>query len=229
MNGFGLMNLNFNFGLPKLFGRSSAIEAEIDEFLDRITEGGLIFRKAVGLYLGWGACAEFEGLVAQISAVESRGDDLRRNIEIAIFAHTLIPDFRSDVLHLLERLDELLNLYEGNLYRLSIQAPAIPEEHRSDFMELAETSVACVESTVLAARAFFRDIEAVRDHHARIRFHEHQADFINTRMQRAIFGSALALERKTQLSYFAERIDDLSNRAEDIGDALVIYAIKRRI
>jgi uncharacterized protein Yka (UPF0111/DUF47 family) len=96
-------------------------------------------------------------------------------------------------------------------------------------MELAETSVACVESAVLAARAFFRDIEAVRDHNSKIRFHEHQADLINTRMQRAIFGSAMALEQKTQLRYFAERIDDLSNEAEDIGDALVIYAIKRRL
>ena len=82
---------------------------------------------------------------------------------------------------------------------------------------------------MLAARAFFRDIEAVRDHNAKVRFHEQQADLINTRLQRAVFGSTLALEQKTQLRYFSERIDELSNQAEDIGDALVIYAIKRRI
>jgi len=227
MTGFGIMNLNFK--LPKLFGRTSAIEAEIDEFLDGITEGGLIFQKAVRLYLDAGSTEPFEAFVEQASAIESRGDELRRNIEVELYAQTLIPDFRSDVLHLLERLDGLLNIYEGNLYRFSIQRPAIPIEHRKDFMELAETSVACVESAVLAARAFFRDIEAVRDHNSKVRFHEHQADLINTRMLRAIFGSAMALEQKMQLRYFAECIDELSNQAEDIGDALVIYAIKRRM
>ena len=229
MAGFGIMNLNFKFRLPKLFGRTSAIEAEIDEFLDRITEGGLIFQKAVRLYLEDGNTETFEALVEQASAIESRGDELRRNIEVERYAHTLISDFRGDVLHLLERLDGLLNIYEGSLYRFSIQHPSIPAEYRKDFMELTATSVACVESVVLAARAFFRDIEAVRDHNSKVRFHEHQADLINTRMQRAIFGSALALEQKTQLRYFAERIDELCNEAEDIGDALVIYAIKRQI
>jgi hypothetical protein len=39
-----------------------------------------------------------------------------------------------------------------------------------------------VESAVLTARALFRDIEAVRDHNSKIRFHELQADLINTRI-----------------------------------------------
>jgi hypothetical protein len=96
-------------------------------------------------------------------------------------------------------------------------------------MELTGTAVACVDSVVLAARAFFRDIESVRDHNSKVMFHEHEADLISTRMQRTIFGSALPLERKTQLRYFVERIDELANQAEDISDALAIYAIKRQI
>ena len=227
MAGFGITT--FKLSLPRLFGDARELEAEIDEFLDRLTEGGLVFLKAVRLYLETGVSDAFEDLVEQASAIESRGDELRRGIEIKLYAQTLIPDFRGDVLHLLERLDGLLNIYEGNLYRFSIQKPDIPSVHRRDFLDLAETSVACVESVVLAARAFFRDIEAVRDHNAKVRFHEQQADLINTRLQRAVFGSTLALEQKTQLRYFSERIDELSNQAEDIGDALVIYAIKRRI
>ena len=67
MAGFGIMNLNFKFGLPKLFGRTSAIEAEIDEFLDGLTEGGLIFHKALRLYLDEGPTATFEELVEQVA------------------------------------------------------------------------------------------------------------------------------------------------------------------
>lgn len=229
MAGTGAMNFNFKIRLPKLFGRTSAIEAEIDEFLDKITQAGLVFQKAVQVYLDRGVGEEFERLVAQGSAIEHRGDELRRGIEVQLYAQTLIPDLRGDVLGLLERLDCLMNIVESNLYRFSIQSPEIPPEIKRDFMELTGTAVACVDSVVLAARAFFRDIESVRDHNSKVMFHEHEADLISTRMQRTIFGSDLPLERKTQLRYFVERIDELANQAEDISDALAIYAIKRRI
>jgi uncharacterized protein len=220
--------MNLNFRTPRLFGRTSAIEAQIDEFLDKITECGLVFQKALQIYLDQGPCAEFDAFLAQGAAIEHRGDDLRRSIETQLYAQTLIPDFRGDVLRLLEDLDYLMNIYEANLYRFSIQSPDIPALYRRDFRELTETAIACVESVVFASRAFFRDIEAVRDHNSKVMFFEKQADRISTRMQRAIFGSDLPLERKMHLRYFVERIDELANEAEDIGDSLAIYAIKRR-
>ncbi len=226
---FGVMNHTFRVRLPKLFGRASAVEAEIDEFLDKITEIGLVFRKAMQIYLDRGQGEEFERYVAQASAIEHRGDELRRSIEVQLYSQTLIPDLRGDVLGLLERLDCLMNIVEADLYRFSIQRPAIPDNIRLDFQELTDTSVAAVDSVVLSARAFFRDIEAVREHNSKVMFHEHEADLISTRMQRAIFGSQLPLEHKTQLRYFVERVDELANQAEDICDALAIYAIKRRL
>ena len=96
-------------------------------------------------------------------------------------------------------------------------------------MELTETVVSCVDSVVLAARAFFRDIDAVRDHSSKTIFLETEADKIGTKLQRAIFASALPLERKMHLRYFVERIDELANSAEDVADALQIYTIKRRV
>jgi uncharacterized protein Yka (UPF0111/DUF47 family) len=89
--------------------------------------------------------------------------------------------------------------------------------------------VTCVESVVLAARSFFRDIEAVRDHNSKVIFYETQADKISTKLKRAIFASELDLAHKTQLRYFVERIDELANEAEDIADCLAIYTIKRKI
>ena len=225
----GVMNHALKMRLPKLFGRTSAVEAEIDEFLDKITEICLVCQKAVRVYLERGQGEEFEQFVVQASALEHRGDELRRNIEVELYSQTLIPDLRGDVLGLLERLDCLMNIVEANLYRFSIQRPDIPENILRDFQELTDTSVAAADSVVLSARAFFRDIEAVRDHNSKVMFYEHQGDLISTRMQRTIFGSQLPLEHKTQLRYFVERVDELANQAEDISDALAIYAIKRRI
>lgn len=223
------MGFNIDVSKLKLFDRSSVVEEKIDQFLDKITDSGLVFQKALKIYFEKGYSPEIEQLVEQCSALESKGDVLRRDIETQLYLQTLIPDLRGDVAQLLERLDGLTNVYEANLYRFSIQRPDIPQELRADFAELMQTAVTCVETVVLAARAFFRDIDAVRDHCSKVMFHEHEADRISSRLQRAIYGSSLPLDRKNHLRYFAERIDELANVAEDAADALTIYAIKRRI
>ena len=212
-----------------LFHKTRALEQQIDEFLDKLSQAGLVFNRAVEAYLRDGASDEFEAFLKQEEKIEGKGDSLRRTIEVELYAQTLIPDLRGDVLRLLEDMDHLVNVYEGNLFRLSIQQPVIPEEYHEGFLDLTRTVVTCVESVVMAARSFFRDINAVRDHNAKVIFYETEADKIGTKLQRAIFGSDLPLDHKSHLRYFIERIDELANSAEDVADTLAIYAIKRRI
>jgi predicted phosphate transport protein (TIGR00153 family) len=212
-----------------LFSGTRSLENQIDEFLDKVSEAGMVFSRAIRVYLNQGPCDEYESFLHQAADIEHRGDDLRRSIEAELYARTLIPDLRADVMALLEGMDHLVNVYEGDLFRISIQSPEIPQEFHAGFLELVDTVVSCVDSVVLAARAFFRDIDAVRDHSSKTIFLETEADKIGTRLQRAIFGSPLPLERKMHLRYFVERIDALANSAEDVADALQIYTIKRRI
>ena len=212
-----------------LFNKTRVLEQQIDEFLDKVSQAGLVFNRAIEVYLADGATEEFDVFLEQEEQIEGKGDSLRRTIEIELYAQTLIPDLRGDVLRLLEDMDHLVNVYEGNLFRLSIQQPQVPEQFHSGFLELTRTVVTCVESVVLAARSFFRDMNAVRDHNAKVLFYETEADKIGTRLQRAIFGSDLPLEHKSHLRYFVERIDELANAAEDVADTLAIYSIKRRV
>jgi predicted phosphate transport protein (TIGR00153 family) len=212
-----------------LFNKTRILERQIDDFFDKVAEAGLVFSRALEMYLTVGVCDEFDALMKQVADIEGKGDTLRRNIEMELYAQTLIPDLRGDVLRLLEDMDKLINGYEGNLYRISIQQPEVPEQFHSGYLELTRTVVTCVESVVMAARSFFRDINSVRDHNARVLFHETEADKISSKLQRAIFTSDLSLERKMHLRYFVEKIDDLANAAEDVADTLAIYAIKRRV
>jgi hypothetical protein len=219
----------FQKKVSHLFGGTQSLENQIDEFLDKVSEAGMVFDRAVRVYLNQGPSDEYNNFLDQAAGIEGRGDDLRRTIETELYVRTLIPDLRADVLALLEGVDHLVNVYEGDLFRISIQSPDIPGEFHAGFLELTETVVSCVDSVVLAARAFFRDIEAVRDHCSKTIFLETEADKIGTKLQRAIFSSALPLERKMHLRYFVERIDELANSAEDVADELLIYTIKRRV
>jgi predicted phosphate transport protein (TIGR00153 family) len=215
--------------VTSLFARTRALENQVDEFLDKVSEAGLVFSRAVRVYLQDGACAEFDAFLTRESNIEQRADSLRRNIELELYARTLIPDLRGDVLRLLEDVDSLVNAFEGHLFRISIQEPDIPEQFHRGFIDLTETVVTCVDSVVLAARAFFRNIEAVRDHASKTMFFESEADRTSTKLQRAIFAADLPLERKIHMRYFVERIDDVANKAEDVADSLQIYTIKRKV
>jgi predicted phosphate transport protein (TIGR00153 family) len=203
------------------------LEAQFDELMDRVIEASLIFERAFKGYLRDGYSEMFAEALGEVSELESRNDELKKEIETRLYEQTLIPDLRGDVLSLIAGLDGLLNLYQGNCFRISIEKPDIPSEFHRDFKALAKASTACVDSLIMASRAFFTNIEAVRDHSVKVMFFENEADKISTRLKTKVFGGDLPLDRKNQLRYFCDRIEEASNRAEDVADDLAIFTLKR--
>jgi predicted phosphate transport protein (TIGR00153 family) len=217
--------------LPKaisIFRRTRELEGEIDEFMDNLAQSALAFKRAVSIFLADGRSPEFDEKLAQVNDLESRSDDLRRAVERKLYAQTLIPESRGDVLGLLENLDSVLNNFEGALWGFSIENPDIPAQYHEDYRSLAEQVTAAVEALVLASRAFFRNVEMVGDHMHKVIFFEKEADKVSTKLKRQIFESDLELARKLHLRHFVELIDNIADRAEDVADRLAIYAIKRR-
>jgi predicted phosphate transport protein (TIGR00153 family) len=212
-----------------LFSRSKALEAEIEEFLQKLSQSALTYQTAMSAYLRNGASAEFERMVQQLGEFESRDDALRRSIEAQLYRQTLIPDSRGDVLGLLETLDTVHGLMESGLYALSIEKPVIPEPFVPHFQDLADACLHSVDHLVLASRAFFTNIDRVPDHLHKVMYYEKEADKISTVLKRTIFDSDLDLSSKLHLKSFAEYLDDVADGAEDVADRLSIYAIKRAI
>lgn len=211
------------------FVRTKAIENQINEFLDKVSEAGLVFEMGMRSYMDCGVNETCEMKLGQISDLERRGDELRRNIETSLYTELLIPDSRGDVLSLLEDLDDLLDLLKSTLLNISIERPEIPEVGKHDLSELVSMAVKAVESTVQASRAFFTDIKAVRDHIHKIGFFEREADKIAIRLKKKIFASDLPLEQKLHLRDLVDTVDKLPDEAENVGDELSIYTIKRSL
>jgi predicted phosphate transport protein (TIGR00153 family) len=210
------------------FRRTKALESEIDAFLDKLSESGLLFKRAVQIYLDDGVSAEFDQKLQAVNRLESEADKLRRSVVTQLYTQTLIPESRGDVLGLLENLDKLINLQEGTLWSFSIERPDIPAEFHGDFTVLCDQAVHAAESIVLASRAFFRNIEAVHDHMHKVMFYEKEADKVSSKLKRAIFATDLPLYHKAHLRNFVEHIDNVADRSEDVADRLAVYTIKRR-
>jgi len=211
----------------KLFGRTRRLIGEIDDFLTQLSESAMTFREAIRTYLAQGASERFHERLAQVSNSESQADELRRNIQRDMYAETLMPDARGDILSLLESLDEIINRLEETLWYFSSEQPQIPEDLREEYDNLLTPTVDCVEALALAARAFFRDAEAVNDHLHKVHYYEKEADQVIGRLKSDIFSRDLSLAEKIHLRFFAERIVWISDMSEDVADQLSIFAIKR--
>lgn len=106
-----------------IFKKTREIDSKITEFFNNVSEGGLLFQRAVTLYLEQGNNEDFSQKLKQVSAFETRNDQLRRDVESQLYEHTLLPDSRADVLELLEGVDRVINKYESSLYMYSIENP----------------------------------------------------------------------------------------------------------
>lgn len=211
-----------------LFKQSRELGSQIDEYLDLIIQGGLLFRQGVKCYLDH-RLEEFEDRLAELRTAEQRADDLRRAIERRLYVQTLIPDARGDVLGLLESADEVLNMLAATLLQFSIESPELPDDINPLFQDLADNAIATVEAMVGGTRAYFRDPAEVRDHISRAQGHREETNRIAETYTRNVFGRDLRLSHKNQLRYIVNRTEKVAEDAEDVCDRLAIAAIKRDI
>lgn len=217
-------------GLFTPFKRTTYLISEIDEYIS-ISESSIhVFGEGVDFYLS----KNFEGLqekLQQIHKMEGEADKKKREIVKNLMKHSLIPEFRGDVLRLLERMDDIIDTSKGNLLQFEVEMPNIPSELNEDLMELTKASTKSVEQVNLAMRAFFKDVKTVDEYIQKVRFHEREADKIAIKIKRKVFHEMqnISLAEKFHIRYFTLHIENISDIAESLSDMIQIVAIKRTV
>ncbi len=214
--------------MTTIFQQTKELTTQIDDFLDAISKGALVFQQGVDDYMS-GDMECFKQRCDTIGVLENQADDLRRAIEGHLYRHSLIPESRGDVLGLLETMDDVIDAAKNTLSLFLVERPEMIPDLTSEWRDLADTAASTTGAVVLAARAFFRDPLSVNDHLHKVHFHEKEGDRIAMDLKRKIFESDVDLARKIHLRYFALNIDLVSDAAEDVADRLAIYAIKRTV
>lgn len=208
------------------FKKTKKLESEMDEYLDLVIKGGLIFKLGIKCYMD-GQIEEFEHHLRDLRKMEDRADDLRRNIEIKLYTRTLIPEARGDVLGLLESCDKVLNITTETLLEFSVEIPEILPELKQDFLYISDNSISCLENTVSGIRAYFKNIDAVRDYVTKVQFYKKETNKIAERIKRMVFRSDLELSRKIHIRYFTFHVERIAEQSEDVCDRLSIAIVKR--
>jgi len=209
-----------------LFNKTKDLVLKIDNFIDMAVTAGMHLRSAVSMYMEE-RMEEFEERVSIIRDLEKRADDLKRDIVSQLHVQTLIPELRGDVLEILEGLDRIIDRVKYTAMAFSIEKPVIPDPVRKYFCDLVEPVFKSIEALTFGARAYFYQVNAVRDHLNMVSFYEKESDSLSERLKRDVFARDLELGCKIQLKYFIIYIDSLSDDAENVSGRLSIATIKR--
>ncbi len=211
-----------------LFSKTKALEAQTDEFCDKVSEGSLAFKIGLSAYFA-GDQETFAEKQRHVSEIESRADELRRDIQRRLYLETLLPESRGDVLEVLENTDRILNACESAMWQFFIEKPEFSDQVSGEFTKLVDTVVESVDALVSALRAFFRGDQSISDYMHKVIFYETEADKINHRVLGLVFESDSDLSYKNQIRHFVLHIDNIADIAEDVADRLAIFSLKRAI
>ena len=206
---------------------ASSVIRQIDSFVDEIENGMLLFRESVNNYVD-GKIPDFEKRLQLVEDKESAADTLQRSIENDFLVHSLLPQLASDVLHLLDKTDDILDKAKYVLQQFSVELPQMPDTIKADFKSLNSVSNEASSEAIAAVRVFFTQPELAKEHINKIYFYERESDRAANDLRRIIFQSTpdIDLAHKEQLRYFTRHVEQISDAAEDVADILSLLILK---
>ncbi len=212
------------------FRKTKSTIDKINNFLDSIDQGILVFRDGVNHYLT-DEKDSFNKNLEQLFKLEAEADSALRTISNDFFEHSLIPQYSADVVNLLEALDDIIDSAKENLYQFDVELPFIPKHLNNDFAKLTEISTAAAEAVVPAVRAFFINHSSVKDREHRVYFYEKETDTLAANLKRKIFHEMedLKLSQKIHLRYFTLHIEQISDQAEKVARILSLLILKTSV
>ncbi len=209
--------------------QSNKVLSMINAYISKTNECMECFKKCFGAYFADGLCEAFEELILETHRAESSADDSRREIELALYEKSLIPESRGDILGLLESVDRIPNKAESVLFQIQTESLLIPNELTPNFRKLVNINVSSYKDVAVAVDRLFQNISGVKDASLSIDKKESDSDAIERELIRKIFSSNLDTGEKILLKELVIEIGNISDRAEDVSDRLSIIAVKRHI
>ncbi len=94
----------------------------------------------VNLYLDE-RCDEVDDVADEVISLETEADRIRRETETMMYSGAFLPNFRGDLLGLIESIDKIANKAEMVAKVLSFQRPLIPDDLKSDMRKQVRLSV----------------------------------------------------------------------------------------
>ncbi len=210
--------------------KTNRLIANIEKYFDSIDQMLLIFKDGVRNYL-YSKREAFDENLQNMVKFEAELSVLRREIQNDLFTRTALTRSKGDIMRLFEKMGHIVKLLSDNLMQFEIEIPLIPSELNELFIKLTEFSTLAVESSLPAAKAYFKTPEIIPEKINRVYYYEKETAKCAQALKRKVFHEMMTikLSEKFHLRYLALHIENLSEAAESVADQLSLMHIKRSL
>lgn len=200
----------------------------IREYFERVENCMDQFHKDMDRLIEYGP-ESGEAECGKIHLLESRADDLRRDIELKLYGKALLPESRGDLLGLLETIDTVPNSAETVVAIIETEQISIPEQFKKAFHDLVDCNFEAYQLLKVTAEVLLERPKETLDFADKVDVKESDSDRLEQALIRSIFRTNLEKADKILLKDVVVAIGNVSDRSENAADRMAIIAVKRRI
>lgn len=197
--------------------------------LEKVEEGISLLNNLVESYLETDM-KKSEEILERVSKTESEADDLRRKTESEMYGGAFLPNFRGELLELVEAVDKVMNKIQSVAEIIVFQKPKIPDEFKESFLKQIQMVKKTYKYLKKSIESVFENLEESGEFVQKVEEMEHKEDIIEKEILKSLFTMKnLNLADKLQLKELFIQIGDIADRAEDASDKVEIIILKRSI
>lgn len=213
-----------------MFNPSKNIEKKLESYRELFTDSLNCFRAGISQYINSGPGSDFDFFVNKLMKAESGLDSIRRETEYEMYSRGLLPEFRGDILKLLEMTDIIPNRLQACLFQLQCEKIRFPAEIIPDLKSLMDYTYSACETALKSFNSVMTgDRGKVLEYSREIDGFEGFCDHLERRIITDIFNLPLDTGEKILLKMFIDRAGKISDSAQRIAEFTIIMSVKGQV
>ena len=168
-------------------------------------------------------------LMDEIHTLEHKADVIRREMEATLYEGAFLPNFRGDLLNLVEALDKIANRGETVAHQLTLERVDVPSQLVSGLRKQIQLGYRAFNTLKDIIVNIFEDLDEAAKRISEVERVEHEEDQIELQLIETIFSLDIPLAHKIQLKQLVLNLGDISDMSEDCSDIVQVIVFKRRV
>jgi predicted phosphate transport protein (TIGR00153 family) len=170
-----------------------------------------------------------EELAKEVMDLETEADHIRRETETLMYSGAFLPNFRGDLLGLIESVDVIADRAETVVRLIDLQKTEFPEEIKEGVKKQSVIVLNTYKALKNAIEMMFEDMEESAKYVSETERLEHEEDELEWDLIRKLFSLDIDRAKKLELRELITLIGDIADLSEDSSDRVEIILLKRRV
>jgi len=215
--------------MAKLFGEFDKLESDFADLAEIVGNCMTKSLQALFLYLEEGESEKVKDLTSIVHRYESKADEKRRNIITSILNGSLMPHTRSDMLNLIESIDDIADFSEDIIDEIIFLGLKFEYLEIEKTKEMKELLLEQYSKLTKGLNLLFKDMDQALVYAHQLEEIESKLDDIEEELIRNV-GQNEDLDTASKLSHrnLIKNISDLADVIEKVGDVIEIVISVRR-